>query len=79
MSEELPGLIRDIHSTIAAGREGKALVELAVVVHVHVTLMWLRDSGASVDLRWQAAALAHDLAERLGDAISLACGRWHSR
>jgi transcriptional regulator with XRE-family HTH domain len=62
---ELPGLIRDIHSTITAGSDVKALVELAVVLHVHVTLMWLRDSGASVDLRWQAAALAQDLAEHL--------------
>jgi transcriptional regulator with XRE-family HTH domain len=71
VGEQLPGLIADIHSTIAAGREVKALVKLAVVVHVHVTLMWLRDSGASVDLRWQAATLAQDLAERLGDETSL--------
>lgn len=71
VGEELPGLIRDIHSTIAMGHDAKALTELAVVVHVHVTLMWLRDSGASVDLRWQAAALAQDLAESLGDPTSL--------
>ncbi|MGH3709266.1 MAG: helix-turn-helix domain-containing protein [Pseudonocardiaceae bacterium] len=71
VGEQLPGLIRDIHCTISAGRDVKALVELAVVVHVHVTLMWLRDSGASVDLRWQAATLAQGLAERLGDATSL--------
>jgi transcriptional regulator with XRE-family HTH domain len=71
VGERLPGLIGDIHSSIVAGYEVKALVELAVVVHVHVTLMWLRDSGASVDLRWQAAVLAQDLAERLGDATSL--------
>jgi transcriptional regulator with XRE-family HTH domain len=75
---QLPGLIRDIHCTIAAGRDGKALVELAVVVHVHVTLMWLRDSGASVDLQWQAAALAQDLAERLGDATSLGVAAYGS-
>ena len=68
---QLPDLIADLHSSIAAGREVKALVELALVLHVHVTLMWLRDSGASVDLRWQAAALAQNLAEHLGDATSL--------
>ena len=71
VGERLPGLIGDIHASIVAGHEVKALLELAVGVHVHVTLMWLRDSGASVDLRWQAAALAQDLAERLGDATSL--------
>jgi hypothetical protein len=70
VGEQLPGLIADIHSSIAAGREVKALVELAVGVHVHVTLMWLRDSGASVDLRWQAAELAQNLAERLGEVTS---------
>lgn len=77
VGEQLPGLIRDIHTTIAAGRDVKALVELAVVVHVHVTL-WLRDSGASVDLRWQTAALAQDLAERLGDDTSLGVAAYGS-
>jgi hypothetical protein len=71
VGEDLPGLIRDVHSALATGHDTKALTELAVVVHVHVTLMWLRDSGASVDLRWQAAALAQALAESLGDATSL--------
>ncbi|MFY9808270.1 MAG: helix-turn-helix transcriptional regulator [Pseudonocardiaceae bacterium] len=78
VGEQLPALIGDIHSTIAAGREVKALVELAVVVHVHVTLMWLRDSGASIDLRWQAAELAQDLAERLGDTTSLGVAAYGS-
>ena len=68
VGERLPGLIGDIHASIVAGREVKAL---AVVVHGHVTLMWLRDSGASVDLRWKAAVLAQGLAERLGDVTSL--------
>ena len=30
VGEQLPGLIADLHSSIAAGREVKALVELAV-------------------------------------------------
>jgi transcriptional regulator with XRE-family HTH domain len=71
VGEQLPDLIADLHSSINAGHEVKALVELAVGVHVHVTLMWLRDSGASVDLRWQAAELAQGLAEQLGDVTSL--------
>jgi hypothetical protein len=36
---------------IAAGRQVKALVELAVIVHVHVTLMWLRDSALDLGCR----------------------------
>ncbi|MGH3611286.1 MAG: helix-turn-helix domain-containing protein [Pseudonocardia sp.] len=78
VGEELPSLIRDIHSTIAAGSDVQALTELAVVVHVHVTLMWLRDSGASVDLRWQAAALAQGLAERISDATSIGVAAYGS-
>lgn len=78
VGQQLPGLIRDIHATIAAGRDVKTLVELAVTVHVHVTLMWLRDAGASVDLRWQAAALAQGLAEQLGDGTSLGVAAYGS-
>ncbi len=78
VGEELPGLIHDIHSTIAAGNDVQALTELAVTVHVHVTLMWLRDSGASIDLRWQAAALAQGLAEHIGDATSMGVAAYGS-
>lgn len=69
----LPGLIRDLHASIATGRDVPALLELAVVVHVHVhvTSMWLRDAGASLDLRWQAATLARDTAREHGDTTSL--------
>lgn len=67
----LPGLIRDLHTSIAAGRDVPALLEQAVVMHVHVTLMWLRNAGASLDLRWQAATLAQDLARERSDPATL--------
>lgn len=67
----LPGLIRDLHASTATGRDVPALLELAVVVHVHVTLMWLRDAGASLDLRWQAATRARDTAREHGDTTTL--------
>ncbi len=67
----LPGMIRDLHTSLAAGRDIPALLELAVVVHVHVTLMWLRDAHASLDLRWQAATLARDMARDLDEATTL--------
>jgi hypothetical protein len=35
---ELPGLIRDLHSSIAAGRDVAELLELAVVLHSGATL-----------------------------------------
>ncbi|MBV9314018.1 MAG: helix-turn-helix domain-containing protein [Pseudonocardia sp.] len=78
VGQQLPELIRDIHLAIDTGREVKALVELAVTMHVHVSLMWLRDAGASVDLRWQAAALAQELAERLADPTSLGVAAYGS-
>ncbi len=66
----LPALIRDLHTTVAAGRDVPALLELGVVTHVHVTLMWLRDAHASLDLRWQAATLARDMARDRDEATT---------
>ncbi len=71
VSAALPDVIRDLHTSIAAGRDVPALLELAVVTHVHVTLMWLRDAGASLDLRWQAATLARDMAREHDEATTL--------
>lgn len=60
---ELPVLIRNLHTTLAAGRNVAELLDLAVLLHTQATIGWLRTSGASVDLREQAALLARVAAE----------------
>lgn len=68
----LPGLLGDLHATVAAGYDGVALAELAVLLHMQGVQAWLRDVGAPLDLGWQAAALARREAERVDDARLLA-------
>lgn len=60
---ELPTLIRDLHTTIAAGRDVAELLDLATLLHTQATIGWLRTAGASVDLREQASLLARRAAE----------------
>lgn len=59
----LPGLIRDLHTSVAAGHDVGELLELVALLHTQATIGWLRTAGASVDLREQAAALAREAAE----------------
>ncbi|MGH3936070.1 MAG: helix-turn-helix domain-containing protein [Pseudonocardiaceae bacterium] len=59
----LPGLIRDLHTSVAAGRDVAELLELVALLHTQATIGWLRTAGGSVDLREQAAALARGAAE----------------
>jgi transcriptional regulator with XRE-family HTH domain len=59
----LPGLIQDLHTSIAAGRDVAELLDLAVLLHSHVTVGWLRVAGAAVELRELAAELATRVAE----------------
>jgi hypothetical protein len=59
----LPGLIRDLHTSIAAGRDVAALLDSAVLLHSHVTVGWLRIAGAAIELRELAAQLATRVAE----------------
>lgn len=54
----LPGLVRDLHTSIASGRDVTELLDLAVLLHSHATLGWLRVAGASIELRELAAGLA---------------------
>ncbi|OLT13433.1 hypothetical protein BJF78_03510 [Pseudonocardia sp. CNS-139] len=63
----LPGLIGDLHATMAAGRDGVELAELAVLVHVQGAMAWLRDVGGPLDLGWQAASIAQQQAQRVDD------------
>ena len=37
VAAELPGLVRDVHTTLATGADHGELLELAVYLHVHVT------------------------------------------
>jgi transcriptional regulator with XRE-family HTH domain len=58
----LPVLIRDLHTSIAAGRDVAELLGLSVLLHTQVTVPWLSLSAAAVDLRWQAVMLARQAA-----------------
>jgi hypothetical protein len=60
---ELPVLIRNLHTSLAAGRDVAELLDLTVLLHTQGTIGWLRTAGASVDLREQAALLARRAAE----------------
>jgi transcriptional regulator with XRE-family HTH domain len=63
----LPGVIRDLHTTLATGSSVAELLPLAVYLHVQVTSMWLLDAGAPVDLRREVASLARQVAREHGE------------
>jgi transcriptional regulator with XRE-family HTH domain len=58
----LPDLIRDVHTSLAAGRDVAELLDLTVLLHTQGTSAWLRVVGAPLDLRSQAATLAQQAA-----------------
>jgi transcriptional regulator with XRE-family HTH domain len=58
----LPSLIRDLHTTIAAGRDVAELLSLAAWLHTQATVPWLSITEAPIDLRWQALTLARHAA-----------------
>jgi transcriptional regulator with XRE-family HTH domain len=61
----LPGLIRDLHTSIAAGRDAGELLGLAAWLHTQVVVPWLSLTDAPLDLRSQAVVLArHAAGER---------------
>jgi hypothetical protein len=63
----LPSLIRDLHTSIAAGRDVAELLELAVLLHSNATVGWLRVvAPAAIELRELAAELAFRAAEQRG-------------
>lgn len=72
----LPALMRDLHSSITAGRDVAELLDLAILLHTQVTVGWLRVVGASSDLRWQAAVLAHDAAQDRDTPTALGVALW---
>ncbi|HEY4003615.1 MAG TPA: helix-turn-helix transcriptional regulator [Pseudonocardia sp.] len=67
----LPSLIADMHTTLAQRQEMVELLPLTVLLHGVVARNFLYVAAASMDLRWQDAVLARQLAEELGDPIML--------
>jgi transcriptional regulator with XRE-family HTH domain len=68
---ELPGLIGDLHATLAAHRDERAVLRLVTLAHMQVTQAWLAAVGAPVDLVWKAATAAREAAQRLDEPMSL--------
>ncbi|MBV9141126.1 MAG: helix-turn-helix transcriptional regulator, partial [Pseudonocardiales bacterium] len=64
----LPVLVRDLHTTITAGRDVAELLPLAAWLHTQVTVPWLLLAGASLDLCGQAVMLARQAAGEHGTA-----------
>jgi transcriptional regulator with XRE-family HTH domain len=72
----LPGLIRDLHTSIAAGRDVAQLLDLAVLLHAGVTVGWLRVAGAPLDLRSEASLLALRAAQNRDTPTALGLATW---
>lgn len=66
VSRVLPALIRDLHTSMAAGQDARELLTAAVLLHVQGSHAFLRDMGAPADLRWQTAPLARRSAREHG-------------
>lgn len=69
---DLPALVRDVHTSIQAGKNVRELLQLAALLHVQGVAAWLGDVGGPGDLAWQACTLARDAAERADDPLSVA-------
>jgi transcriptional regulator with XRE-family HTH domain len=68
----LPALIRDVHTSLAAGHDVAELLDLAVILHVQSASHWLREAGAPLDLRRENdVTLAYRLAEERDTPIAL--------
>ena len=68
----LPGLIRDLHTTLNTGRDHDELLELAVYLHVHVTRLWLLHAAGPTDLLRRTVFLARRLAQQRDEVATLA-------
>lgn len=73
VATKLPGLMRDLHTTLGTGNveHHREVLALGVRLHVHVVRMWLNVAFASLDLRRQVVFLAHRLAQEHGDSTQL--------
>jgi transcriptional regulator with XRE-family HTH domain len=68
----LPGLIRDLHTTLDTVRDQGELLELAVYLHVHVTRWWLIEAAGPADLLRRTVFLARRLAQQRDEVATLA-------
>jgi transcriptional regulator with XRE-family HTH domain len=66
----LPALIRDLHTSIDAGRDDAELLRIASLLYPMAVQSWLFTVYASGDLAWQAAYMGRDAAQRLDDAVA---------
>ncbi|MGH3912467.1 MAG: helix-turn-helix domain-containing protein, partial [Pseudonocardiaceae bacterium] len=72
VATDLPGLIRNLHTTLATGTDHGELLDLAVYLHAQVTRLWLTHAGAPTDLvRW-VAYLTQRLARERDEVTTLA-------
>lgn len=74
VGRQLPALIRDLHTSLAAGQDVDELLAMAVLLHIQGCQAFLSTMGAPVDLCWQAATVARQLAREHGrpDVLGLA-------
>ncbi len=71
VATDLPGLIRNLHTTLATGTDRSELLDLAVYLHVHVTRLWLVHAAAPTDLVRRTVFLAQRLAREREEVTTL--------
>jgi hypothetical protein len=76
VGDVLPVLIRDLHSSIEAGRDVAELLDLAVLLHTQGSGAWLGVMGAGVELRALAALLARRAAEHRDEPAAMGLAVW---
>ena len=72
VATDLPGLIRNLHTTLDAGTDHDELLDLAVYLHVHITRLWLSRVAAPTDLVRRTVFLARRLARERDEVTTLA-------
>lgn len=72
----LPGVIADLHTTMAERKQLAELLPLAVLLHGQTVRGWLLVVGAPLDLRWQASMLARRAAEELDEPLMRGVVTW---
>jgi len=71
VATDLPGLIRNLHTTLDTGTDHGELLDLAVYLHVHVTRLWLYRVSAPTDLVRRTVFLAQRLAQKRDEVTAL--------
>lgn len=76
VGRDLPAVIQDLHTTMAAGRDVAELLDLVVLLHARGSHPWLKVMGAPVDLRSQATLLARQAAEHRDEPTAVGLAVW---